>query len=159
MQRFRLKKTLKSAWRAAIHHTVWLCCFHKESFVMPGGQHINLRTRSCTDTEEVKEWASLHLLFLPSLHVAGVHWGKKCGFHWVYAFIQLWKTCLHHSEWLKKRFKLWFFIPNRLCLSAGLMWVKAQQKNFLLSLTKLDKHKVYDLFSGIILHFVSIIKQ
>lgn len=34
-ERFGRRKVLKSAWRAAIHHSLWLHCIHRGSFVFP----------------------------------------------------------------------------------------------------------------------------
>lgn len=34
-EHFGRRKVLKSAWRAAIHHTLWLHCIHQGSFVFP----------------------------------------------------------------------------------------------------------------------------
>ncbi len=99
---FRLRQILKLAWRAAIHHTVLTLLYPRGELCDARGQCINFKTRSCTDIQEVKR-ANQPASALPSRHVAGFHWGNRCGSHWVYPSVQLWNTCLHHflsdSKW------------------------------------------------------------
>lgn len=90
-ERFGRRKVLKSAWRAAIHHSLWLHCIHRGSFVFP---------RKFEDQDELWYWrweranqlaTSVSLLCFTWLRFTrGINVAPEGS-----AF-QLLKTCLHH---------------------------------------------------------------